>query len=174
MISVAFVISAGKQGVVKRVFRKTNRVLVEGMNYVKKSVKGDEKRKSGVFLMEMPIHVSNVMLLDPIDKKVVRVGFKYLDDGTKVRVSKRSGAVIPKPDWRGVVPKERAPLHPEKDTPTDVVHKRTYQLPDDLLHKMELLKQQALHQIEANEAIRRAAQAKKAAAEAQQLQSVSS
>ena len=138
---------AGKRGVVKKVFRKDNTVLVEGAKLVKKHVRGDESKKSGVFLMESPIHISNVMLIDPTDNRVCRVHWKFLENGKKVRVSTRTGAVVKKPP-RG--PKVRAPKtvpHPEKDTRSEVVLRKTYELPDDLLRRVEQLKLQVNDQI---------------------------
>lgn len=92
----------GQVGTVTKVFRKENRLIVEGLNLVKKHVKRtSEENKGGVITMEAPIHYSNVNLVDPETGAPVRVGFKYLDDGTKVRVTRgqlASGAIVPKPD----------------------------------------------------------------------------
>jgi len=70
------------------------------------------------------VHYSNVNLVDPTTGQPTRVGTGFLDDGTKVRISKRSGAIIPKPTWERTRPKNLVigPL----DTPTDDVMEVTY------------------------------------------------
>jgi large subunit ribosomal protein L24 len=95
----------GKQGKVIAVYRDTERVLVEGVNRVKKHVKagstGRGTRTGGIETHEAPIHVSNVMLVDPETKKPTRVGYRTETverDGrtrtVRVRVAKRSGKDI--------------------------------------------------------------------------------
>ncbi len=85
----------GKKGEVLQVFAKENRVLVAGVNMVKRHVRpSQEDPDGGIKTFEAPIHVSNVAHLDPKDGKPCRVGFKTLKDGKKVRVSRRSGEVI--------------------------------------------------------------------------------
>lgn len=116
----------GKEGVVKRVARWQGRVVVEGCNYHVRHVRMPGGEKGLTVRREAPVHVSNVALLDPTDNEPTRVAVRYLDDGTKVRVSKRSGAVIPKNDE---VLRERRPrpgLNKERDTPKDAALKRTY------------------------------------------------
>ncbi len=87
----------GKQGLVKKVLRKDNSVIVEGVNIVKKHVKGSKEQQGGIFPVENKIHVSNVQVLDPATGKPTRTAFRFLEDGSKVRVAKVSGAIIPKP-----------------------------------------------------------------------------
>ena len=85
----------GKRGtVVRRV--DAERVVVEGVNRVKKHVKPNPVKGvvGGVVDKDMPLHVSNVALFNPSTKKADRVGFKLLDDGKKVRVFKSSGEVV--------------------------------------------------------------------------------
>ena len=85
----------GKRGaVVRRV--DSERVVVEGVNRVKKHVKPnpDKGVTGGVVDKDMPLHVSNVSLYNPTTKKADRVGFKQLEDGTKVRVFKSNGEVV--------------------------------------------------------------------------------
>jgi len=85
----------GKKGEVLRVFTNENRVLVAGINMVKRHVKPtQDDPDGGIKTFEAPIAVSNVAHLDPKDGKPTRVGFKTLKDGKKVRVSMRSGEVI--------------------------------------------------------------------------------
>lgn len=84
----------GKSGKVLEVFPKIEKVLVEGMNISKKRIKSRSANKKGQMVeVSMPIHVSNVSLVDPKTKKPTRVSFKIEKD-KKVRVSKRSGEVI--------------------------------------------------------------------------------
>ncbi len=90
----------GKQGIVLEVNRKADRVRVEGVNLGVHCIKGDKERgQKGMQVMrERSIHYSNVNLVDPITNKPTRITKKYLEDGTKVRVAKKSGAIIPRPD----------------------------------------------------------------------------
>ena len=85
----------GKKGEVLRVFTNENRVLVAGVNMVKRHVKPSQADpEGGIKTFEAPIAISNVAHLDPKDGKPTRVGFKTLKDGKKVRVAKRSGEEI--------------------------------------------------------------------------------
>jgi large subunit ribosomal protein L24 len=85
----------GKKGKVLKVFPKAEKVLVEGVNMATKHQKPNAKvQQGGIVHQEAPIHVSNVMLFDAKEGKGVRVGFKTLEDGTKVRVSRKSGEEI--------------------------------------------------------------------------------
>jgi len=88
---------SGKQGLVKKVVRKDNSVIVEGVNIVKKHVKGSKEQQGGIFPVENKIHVSNVQVVDPATGKPTRIAFRFLEDGSKVRVAKVSGAIVPKP-----------------------------------------------------------------------------
>lgn len=121
---VSVSLRAGKQGVIKSIDYDKQRVIVEGAQLVKKHRRASEEVKGGVFLMEAPIAYSNVQLVDPVSKLPVRIRRGFLEDGSRVRVSKRSGAVIPFPPPR--VPKPRTPFNPVTDTPIEVVLKRTY------------------------------------------------
>ena len=80
----------GKEGVVLRVLPAKNRVVVKGVNVVKPN---NANPNGGIVEFEAPIHVSNVMLIDPSTNEPTRVGFKVVD-GKKVRVSKKSGNAI--------------------------------------------------------------------------------
>jgi large subunit ribosomal protein L24 len=89
---------AGKRGRVLRVEPKKNRVYVEGLNIVKRhqrprQVAGAQRAEQvgGVIEKEGPIHMSNVMLLDPKDGKPTRVGIE-IEDGKRFRIARRSGA----------------------------------------------------------------------------------
>ena len=85
----------GKRGTVLRRV-DAERVVVEGVNRVKKHVKPNPVKGvvGGVVDKDMPLHISNVSLYNPATKKADRVGFKLLEDGTKVRVFKSSGEVV--------------------------------------------------------------------------------
>lgn len=85
----------GKNGKITKVFTKTDRVIVEGVNMVKRHMKASMNQEPGIVTKEMPIHVSNVMIADPKDGKPSRVGIKFTD-GKKVRFAKRSGEVLDK------------------------------------------------------------------------------
>ena len=79
-------------GKVLAVYPKTNKVLVEGVNMVKKHQKPTQaNQEGGIIEKEAPIDASNVMLYDPKEKKGVRVGIKVDEKGNKIRVSKKSG-----------------------------------------------------------------------------------
>lgn len=86
----------GKEGVILKAFPKKDRVIVEGMNMMKKHQKPNSANpQGGILETEAPIHVSNVMLIDPKTNEPTRVGFK-VEDGKKVRVSKKTGEVLDK------------------------------------------------------------------------------
>jgi large subunit ribosomal protein L24 len=85
----------GKHGEVVQVIPKENRAVVRGVNVVRRHTKQTQQTQGGIISKEAPIDLSNLALEDPKDGKPTRVGFKLLDDGSKVRVAKRSGEVIP-------------------------------------------------------------------------------
>jgi large subunit ribosomal protein L24 len=87
----------GKEGTVTRVFPKTGRVLVEGVNIVKKHRKARRpEEQSGIIEMPAPIDISKVMLLDPKSGTPTRVRMRIDEDGTKERISVKSGDAIPR------------------------------------------------------------------------------
>jgi large subunit ribosomal protein L24 len=87
----------GKEGKVLRVFRKTGRVTVDGVNIVKKHRKARRPdEQSGIIEQAAPIHASNVMLLDPKSGDPTRVKVRVNDDGTKERLSVKSGDALPR------------------------------------------------------------------------------
>jgi large subunit ribosomal protein L24 len=81
----------GRSGEVYMVMPDANKALVRGVNLVKRHTKQTQTTEGGILTKEAPIHLSNLSLADPKDGKPTRVGFQILADGTKVRVSKRSG-----------------------------------------------------------------------------------
>ena len=79
-------------GKVLKVYPKTNKGVVEGVNKVKKHQKPTQaNQQGGIIEMEAPIDASNVMLLDPKTNKPTRVGIKVDEKGNKIRVAKKSG-----------------------------------------------------------------------------------
>ncbi|HIY57103.1 MAG TPA: 50S ribosomal protein L24 [Candidatus Tetragenococcus pullicola] len=84
------------EGVVLQTLPKLDKVVVEGVNVVKKHQKPSQAApQGGIVEKEAPIHVSNVMVIDPTNGEATRVGYKELD-GKKVRVSKKTGEVLDK------------------------------------------------------------------------------
>jgi large subunit ribosomal protein L24 len=85
----------GKTGTVRAIINKDNRVLVEGLNIVKRHQRARQQgQASQIVEREAPLHMSNVMLIDPNDGQPTRVSFRRREDGTYVRVGKRSGEDI--------------------------------------------------------------------------------
>ncbi|MCP9454490.1 MAG: 50S ribosomal protein L24 [Nitrospira sp.] len=85
----------GKRGKVLSVDLKTGRVTVEKLNIIKRHTKPNQKLKQGGILeREAPLALSNVMLLCPVTQKPTRVGIRCLEDGRRVRFSKKSNEVI--------------------------------------------------------------------------------
>ena len=88
----------GKKGKVMRRFKETDRVIIEGVNLVKRHMKPNPRmQQGGILEREQPIHASNVMLVDPKTGKGTRVKVKTDDKGVKVRVGVKSGEEIPSP-----------------------------------------------------------------------------
>jgi len=84
----------GKTGEVKKVLPAENRVVVDGVNMVKRHTAPSAGNAGGIVEKEASIHVSNVAYVDPKIDKPTRVGYKTLEDGRKVRFAKRSGEII--------------------------------------------------------------------------------
>ena len=83
----------GQTGRVLKMIYNKNRVLVEGINKVKKHMKpSQENPQGGIIEKDMSIHISNLMLVDK--GKPVKAGFKIADSGKKVRINKKSGSII--------------------------------------------------------------------------------
>ena len=87
---------AGKRGRVLRIDRDRERVVVEGVNMIKRHTRPNPSKRvqGGIVEREGAIHVSNVMLVSPDSGKRTRVGSTILDDGRKVRVAKVDGAIL--------------------------------------------------------------------------------
>src|SRR6185503_19312135 len=88
----------GKRGRVLIVLPDKNRLVVEGVNVIKRHTKPNPQKniKGGIVEREASIHLSNVMLVDPDTDAPSRLGARFLEDGTKVRVAGKSGAVLDK------------------------------------------------------------------------------
>ena len=84
----------GKKGEVLRVVRDDDRVVVQGVNIVKRHTRPTASTPGGIVEQEAPLHISNVAHIDPKSDQPTRVGFRMEEGGRKVRVSKRSGEVI--------------------------------------------------------------------------------
>lgn len=85
----------GKQGEVLQVLPKLNRAVVQGINVAKRHTKARAMgQQGGIVEKELTIHLSNLKLIDPATDQPTRVGFKVLENGTKVRVNRATGAVI--------------------------------------------------------------------------------
>ena len=84
----------GKQGEVLRVLREDERVLVQGVNMVKRHTAPTQASPGGIIEKEAALHISNVAHIDPKSSKPTRVGFKLDKDGNKTRIAKRSGESI--------------------------------------------------------------------------------
>lgn len=87
---------AGKRGRVLRVDRDRDRVVIEGVAMIKRHTRPNPQKKiqGGIVERESAVHVSNVMVVSPDSGRPTRVGYKILDDGRKVRVSKVDGAIL--------------------------------------------------------------------------------
>ncbi|PLW78517.1 50S ribosomal protein L24 [Cohaesibacter celericrescens] len=84
----------GKSGEIVQVIPAEERAIVRGVNMVKRHQRQTQGQEGGIINKEAAIHLSNLAIADPKDNKPTRVGFTVKEDGTKVRVAKRSGDVI--------------------------------------------------------------------------------
>ncbi|MGH6988684.1 MAG: 50S ribosomal protein L24 [Stellaceae bacterium] len=84
----------GRNGEVLKVLRDQSRVIVTGVNMIKRHTKQSAGEPGGIIEKEGSVHLSNVAIADPKGGEATRVGYKFLDDGRKVRVARRSGEVI--------------------------------------------------------------------------------
>lgn len=84
----------GKTGEILHVLTKRERVVVQGVNMVKRHTRPSQTSAGGIVEKEASIHISNVAHIDPKTSLPTRVGYKFLEDGRKVRYAKRSGEVI--------------------------------------------------------------------------------
>lgn len=84
----------GQRGTVKKVLLDEAKVIIENVNVVLRNIRPDYRHPEGSYKKEMPVHISNVSLIDPTTDKPAKVGHKVTDDGKKVRYFKRSGTVL--------------------------------------------------------------------------------
>jgi large subunit ribosomal protein L24 len=88
----------GKRGEILKVIKGDrpgdHRVVVGGVNRVKRHTRPSPKSPGGIIEKESPIHISNVAIVDPKENKASRIGFTELEDGRKVRFARRSGEII--------------------------------------------------------------------------------
>jgi large subunit ribosomal protein L24 len=84
----------GKEGEILSVLPKEGRAVVQGINVVIKHTKQSQTSQGGRVPVEAPIQLSNIALVDPKEGGPTRVGFRILEDGTKVRFAKKSGEVV--------------------------------------------------------------------------------
>ena len=94
MVQIIAGTDKGKVGRVLRVIPDRERVVVEGVNQVRRHQKPVADQPGGIITKEAPVNISNIALEDPKDGKPTRVGYKFLKDGRKVRFARRSGEVI--------------------------------------------------------------------------------
>jgi large subunit ribosomal protein L24 len=88
----------GKRGKVLMVLPEKGRVVVQGVNFIKRHTRPNPQKniKGGIAEREAPMHVSNVMIVSPDDDKRTRIGSKLLPDGRRARIGRRSGEVLDK------------------------------------------------------------------------------
>ena len=84
----------GKRGEVERVEPAKGRVVVSGVNERTRHARPNQNNQEGLFTFEAPIHVSNVMVVDPGSGEPTKVGYRFTDSGEKVRVAKKTGRDI--------------------------------------------------------------------------------
>jgi large subunit ribosomal protein L24 len=84
----------GKRGEVREVHPKENRVVIEGVNERTRHARPTQNNQQGLYTFYAPMHVSNVMLVDPNSGEPTKVGYRFTDSGEKIRVAKRSGENI--------------------------------------------------------------------------------
>jgi large subunit ribosomal protein L24 len=121
----------GQRGVVLRVVRDDRfpRVVVEGLNLSKRAIKRTKDSPGGIVSVESPLHYSNVALLDPVTAVPVRAAWRYLEDGSKVRVTRgrgASGSVVARPAVLAQRRKPRPAAAGPADTPAVVAAEATH------------------------------------------------
>jgi len=117
----------GKQGKVSQVYRHRNWVILEGLNTHYRYIGKSGEYRGTYIASESPLLLSQISIIDPTDRKPTEVEWRFTEEGEKVRVSLRTGRIIPKPTVQ-----RRDSIVPEqwkdgpKDTPTDDVLQKTY------------------------------------------------
>lgn len=87
--------SKGQRGLIKKVLINESKVIVEGINVVTRHMRPDYRNPQGSVTKEMPIHISNVSLIDTETDKPAKVGFKKDENGKKIRFFKKTGLNVP-------------------------------------------------------------------------------
>lgn len=82
----------GKEGTITKILRDANKVIVEGVNVAKKHIKPNGQTAGSIVEMELPIHASNVMIIDPKTKKPSKIGHTIDKNGKKIRITKDSNS----------------------------------------------------------------------------------
>ncbi|XP_049284852.1 probable 39S ribosomal protein L24, mitochondrial [Anopheles funestus] len=139
----------GKQGIVSQVIQERNWVIVSGLNCHLRKV-ADEKEYPGIMIKsESPLLVTNqVQLVDPSDLQATAIEWRYTEDGEKVRVSTRSGRIIPIPKTNEETNDYKSKstyIEREKDTPADVVKEISFQ-PALCTFEMDIMQQQGIEE----------------------------
>ena len=88
----------GERGTVRQYIVESDRVVIEGVNIVKKHIRQGRARQAGIVEVEAPLHVSNVMLIEPGGDEPTRVGIRKNAEGKNERFSKKTGNTIPNPN----------------------------------------------------------------------------
>uniref|UniRef100_V9LA61 Large ribosomal subunit protein uL24m n=1 Tax=Callorhinchus milii TaxID=7868 RepID=V9LA61_CALMI len=136
---------AGKQGKVSQVIGARNWVLVEGMNTHYRWVGRSSNSRGTYIASEAPLLVNHVRLVDPSDRKATEVEWRFTEEGERVRVSVRSGTIIPEPLFQrcdGIIPEQWK--DGPKDTGTEDAVRRSYTpslktLEEEVMEKMEIV-----------------------------------
>lgn len=111
----------GQKGKVLKVLRESNRLIIDGVNMRSRNVKPLMDGTPGKKVMKpCSVHYSNAMLIDPTNGEPTKIVRRYLEDGTKVRVSKKTGTIIPKPDFDFMRKPRSAVVGPKDTDPADV------------------------------------------------------
>lgn len=86
----------GRRGTVLKVIKDMQKIVVEGVNMAKRHTKGNPEKgvAGGILEKEMPLHISNVAIFNPLQGKADRIGVKHLEDGKKVRFFRSNGEII--------------------------------------------------------------------------------
>lgn len=98
----------GKRGRILKVFGDKNRVLVEGVNFIRRHTRPSQSNpQGGIVQREAPVHASNVMVVDPSTGRPTRIGARVNEDGSRDRIARRSGEVLPEGAGRRTRPRGR-------------------------------------------------------------------
>ncbi|KAG5185917.1 translation protein SH3-like domain-containing protein [Tribonema minus] len=126
-----------KQGVVREVIRKENRLIVEGLNVQQVTLPERDGQAERVVSRPQPVHVSAVALVCPETGRPTRAARRYLEDGTRVRVAALSGAIIPRPEV--LLQRRRAKnlIVGPKDTEAEAAHAVTFKGVDELGNEIQ-------------------------------------